>query len=327
MNFSTACRPSGQDRITVSTAQTPPCLQNFERGSAGRFAGAARLPARASLAVLAVSCALAACSPLPQAGFSFASRGEQISDQQRQSATQHTKTQAQFAQGKVTLVAPAGHCIDTTMLRQEADGGFALLPRCNLMHGPHLFGRNRAAVITATIGPAQGAEAPTTAELAQTAEGAKLLYYDDKGLLPLVRLQWSGQSAMGGSGASDEHWRGAFVINNYVVVLALYAPDGSSLLGPAGAKLLTEMTRLSQQASTITAPQPEAISAREETAPRLAQRSAATALRPKARPGTKAAPSEPALAPAQPAPAQKLSLRRRIGGLFHRSSTARLTTE
>ncbi|MFT6459852.1 MAG: hypothetical protein ACJAR5_003420 [Pseudophaeobacter arcticus] len=262
-----------------------------------------------------MTCVLSACSTLPQAGFSFATRGEQNKDQHSQTARAPTKTQAQFSQGKVTLVAPAGHCIDTTMLRQDADGGFALLPRCNLLHGPSLFGRNRAAVITATIGPAQGAEAPSTTELAQTATGAKLLYYDDKGLLPLVRLQWPGHNAMGGSGASDQHWRGAFVVNNHLVVLALYAPDGSSLLGPAGAKLLTEMTRRSQNASLITAPQP------------LAQPPAAVSLRPKARSETARPPSDAAVALAQNAPAEKLSLGRRIRGLFHSSSTARLTTE
>ena len=318
MNFSTASRPSGQDNVTVSTFKAPHRFRRICHNRPKLLAGAA------PLAVLAVSCFLSACSTLPQSGFSFASRGEQISDQHRHSATRQTKTQAPFAQGKVTLVAPPGHCIDPTMLRQEADGGFALLPRCNLMHGTQLVGRNRAAVITATIGPAQGAKAPSTAELAQTAGGAKLLYYEDKGLLSLVRLQWPGHSAMGGSGASAEHWRGAFVVNDHLVVLALYAPEGSDLLGPAGARLLTEMTRRSQKASLKSAPQPEAISARDENAAPLVQGTTKITTRPRSRPEATTTPSDPALSPA---PTQKLSLRRRIGGLFQTSPAARLTTE
>ncbi|MEP4035313.1 hypothetical protein [Pseudophaeobacter sp.] len=295
--------------------------QHLSQSSPKHFAGAA------PLTVLALSCALSACSSLPQSGFSFATRGEQIGDQRSprgQATAVQTKTQARFAKGQVTLVAPQGHCIDATMLRQEATGGFALLPRCNLLHGTQLFGRNRAAVITATIGPAQGADAPSTTELAQTAEGARLLYYDDKGLLPLVRLQWPGHSAMGGSGASEEHWRGAFVVNNHLVVLALYAPEGSNLLGPAGAKLLTDMTRRSQKASLQAAPQPAAISAREDNVRRPAQHAASPTTRPKARPGSQAGASDPALSPAG---TQKLSLGRRIGGLFRTSPEARLTTE
>ncbi|WP_122072168.1 hypothetical protein [Pseudophaeobacter sp. EL27] len=318
MIFSTAIKPLGQDMIPVPAANTPQRARRSGLGVLNHFAGSA------PLTMLALCCALSACSSLPQSGISFATRGEQIGDQRSQTAVVQTKTQAQFAKGQVTLVAPQGHCIDATMLRQEATGGFALLPRCNLLHGTQLFGRNRAAVITATIGPAQGAAAPSTTELAQTAEGARLLYYDDKGLLPLVRLQWPGHSAMGGSGASDEHWRGAFVVNNHLVVLALYAPEGSNLLGAAGAKLLTDMTRRSQKASLQAAPQPAAISAREDNVRRPAQQAASPTTRPKARPGSQAGASDPALSPAV---TQKLSLRRRIGGLFRTSPEARLTTE
>ncbi|OIQ43990.1 MAG: hypothetical protein BM558_09650 [Roseobacter sp. MedPE-SW] len=279
------------------------------------------------MGILALYGTLSACATLPQSGFSFATRGEQISDQHARAPSQQTKTQAQFAQGKVTLVAPSGHCLDLTMLRQEAQGGFALLPRCNLIHGNRLFGRNRAAVITATIGPAKGAEVPTTAELAKSAEGATLLYYEDKGLLPLVRLKWPGHSAMGGSGASEEHWRGAFVVNDHLVVLALYAPEGSALLGPVGAELLTEMTRRSQKASTKAEPKPEAVSARRATTPPMAQETPASSIRPKSRPTTQRAGSGSTLPKASEAPVEKLSLRRRIGGLFRTPPPARLTTE
>jgi hypothetical protein len=334
MNFTTACRPFRQQSPPVFTVKAASRCWGFGHRSPidrtpinGAPSARRRFAGAVPMAALAMFCALSACSTLPQAGVPFATRGEQISDQHSQTARAPTKTQAQFFQGKVSLVAPAGHCIDTTMLRQDTDGGFALLPRCNLLRGPSLFGRNHAAVITATIGPAQGAEPPSTTELAQTATGAKLLYYDDKGLLPLVRLQWPGHSAMDGSGASDQHWRGAFVVNDHLVVLALYAPDGSSLLGPAGAKLLTEMTRRSQNASLITAPQPAPLSPQDQQSPPLAQPSAAASLRPKARSETARPPSDAVVALAQNAPAEKLSLGRRIRGLFHSSSTARLTTE
>lgn len=325
MNFSTANRRSKQDKISAPTAKAAddadPHSSHLNQASHSRLTGSR------SLAGLALLCALSACSTLPQSGFSFATRGEQINEQQARAPAQQTKTQAQFAQGKVTLVAPSGHCLDLTMLRQEAQGGFALLPRCNLINGNRLFGRNRAAVITATIGPAKGAEAPSTTELAQSAEGATVLYYEDKGMLPLVRLRWPGHSAMGGSGASDEHWRGAFVVNDHLVVLALYAPEGSALLGPAGAELLTEMTSRSRKASIKTAPRPEAVSSLRAGPSRTGQEAPASSIRPKSRPATQRTHSDGALQKAPEAPVEKLSLRRRIGGLFRTPPPARLTTE
>lgn len=319
MNSSTASRPQRRDQANVSTANG--CRDRQKPGAKA----AGRLGKRAAL--LALACTLTACSTLSETGFSFPTRGEQIGGSPRLTAPAKTRTQASFAQGRVTLVAPSGHCIDTTMLRQETEGGFALLPRCNLLNGAQLFGRNRAAVITATIGPARGSETPSTTDLARTAAGAKLLYYDDKGPLPLVRLHWPGHSAMGGSGASDEQWRGAFVVNGHLVVLALYAPEGSDLLGPAGARLLTDMTRRSQKASQRAAPGPEVLSAREETTPEMVPSSAPARLRPKSRPGTEPRQSNADPGGSSDTPAQKLSLGKRISGLFQSNRPARLTTE
>ncbi|WP_083100298.1 hypothetical protein [Pseudophaeobacter leonis] len=271
--------------------------------------------------------ALTGCSAIPEAGFSFASSGNQSADA---SSTRSTAahSQASFAKGNVTLVAPRGYCIDSTTLRQDASGGFALLPRCNFLQGSSWFGRNRAAVITATIGKTNAAAAPSTADLARTAEGAKLLYYDDKGLLPLVRLQWQGHSVTGSSGASADHWRGAFVLNDHLVVLGLYAPEGSELLGHPGADLLTEMTRRSLHASR--APRSDAAPSAVPLAkkPVAAKQPPGATTRPKSRPETQQNSQIAPLATGQNAaamqgnsaaatpPAQKRSLRKRIAAIF-----------
>lgn len=261
---------------------------------------------------LIAAAVLTACSPATEGSFSFSPRSDQTQTLSRLPAL----SQARFADGEVVLVAPPGHCVDPSMLRQEADGGFALLPRCNLLQGPSWFGRNRAALITATIGPAKKSGAPSTIDLARTAAGAKLLYYDNNGMLPLVRLHWPGHGATGtgaASGASAEHWRGAFVLNDHLVVLALYAPEGSDLLGDPGAALLSEMTRLTLEASLIDhTPEPQAdVSAAQLVAP---------ALRPRSRPVSEMTDLDQSrpddLSAPNAEPRQKLSLRRRIAGLF-----------
>jgi hypothetical protein len=309
------------------TAATPG--RSFVRNSSRVFPGR-RTMMLASVCAL-TGWVLTGCSAIPETGFSFASSGEQGAGASGTSSTAR-HSQASFAKGNVTLVAPRGYCIDSTTLRQEADGGFALLPRCSFLQGSSWFGRNKAAVITATIGTTNAATAPSTADLARTAEGAKLLYYDDKGLLPLVRLQWQGHSVTGSSGASADHWRGAFVLNDHLVVLALYAPEGSELLGRPGADLLTEMTRRSLYASR--APRsdaaPGAVLPAQE--PAAAQQTPDPTTRPKSRPETQAkgqrgsqlsAPATgqntailQANSAAAAPPPQKRSLRKRIAAIF-----------
>lgn len=256
---------------------------------------------------------LTACAQTGERGFSFAAGNRSSEGHARLGAA----SQAVFAKGEVVLVPPPGHCLDKTMLLQENDGGFALFPRCNLLQGPSFFGRNRAALITAAIGPAKTSGAPSPIDLARTAEGAKLLYYDNNGMLPLVRLHWPGHGATGAegaTGASAEHWRGAFVLNDHMIVLALYAPEGSPLLGTPGAELLTEMTRRTLEASLADRPQGSASQA-DSTSQQAPSR-----LRPRTRPAPMSEPA--ALAGASTAQEtsevaeEKLSLRRRIAGLF-----------
>lgn len=313
MRFCTAALHLRPRSSTAAGGSTAPAWHRPELphgyGLRRVLAGCRALSMAAATVLLA-----AACAPTPEGGFSFAAR----SGQPQGGPAPAAKSQARFAGDNVVLVAPPGHCIDTSMLRQEPQGGFALLPRCNLMQGASWFGRNRAAVITATIGPAHETGAPSTADLARTAEGARLLYYEDKGLLPLVRLDWPGHGAMGHSnvtGASAEHWRGAFVLNDQLVVLALYAPEGSDLLGQPGAMVLTEMTRRSLAASLAGSTDPQAAATLEGTA-----HAEETVLRPKPRPGNASQPENQTAATGNSATtgetAQKLSLRKRIARLF-----------
>lgn len=261
---------------------------------------------------------LTGCAQFTSSGFSFAAQTGQYEPEISASRTTH----AQFADGDVVLVAPSGYCIDQTMLRQEGSEGFALLPRCNLMHGSSWFGRNRAAIITATIGKAASNGAPRTADIARTAEGAKLVYYDDKGVLPLVRLHWPNHSTAGGAGASPEHWRGAFVLNDHLVLLALYAPKGSDLLGQAGADVLTEMTLRSLNATTATIGQapadtpPVQAEAHENAPAQTAAQSATSGPRPKTRPADISDANLQGQRAETGPRDKKPSLRERIAGLF-----------
>jgi hypothetical protein len=255
------------------------------------------------LSALALPVLLGACTELPEGGFSFASAG----------ARDTGLTEVTMTGADVVLAAPTGYCFDKKMLRRDAANGFALLPRCDRLGlGGAFASFGKSAVITATLGKApSGAVAPSTVALAASVPGANVLDERRNGALPLVKLDVPDHGARG---ASPEHWRGAFVQDGHVILLALYAPEQSPLLGDRGAELLEQMARRTRAAS---APQPMA-----ETAGPAAARTRATtpppsrtgsgALRPVARGDLDGA------AKARPdgASDRKLSLKRRIAGLF-----------
>lgn len=204
-----------------------------------------------------------------------------------------------FANGGVLLAAPESYCFDRRSSTPEDGGGFALIAHCSRLEGRGWFGARKAAVLTASIGPArQDAPAPQASDIAAMFPGARLLESREDQLLPLVRLEFPQAVA---KGASPVHWRGAFVLDRHLIALALYAPEGSRALGSHGAALLNELTHRTLEASTLPALD------QAQTAPSAA---AGTALRPQPRP---AAPDTAAQAPA---PRKIRGLGRRIAGLF-----------
>lgn len=254
---------------------------------------------------LLMSLLVSACSDLPEGGFSFAAAGS--------TGTGAKPTEARMNGAEITLAAPRGYCFDKKMLRRDAANGFALLPRCDRLGGGNLFSSlGGGAIITATLGAAPaGVPAPKLSDLAASVPGAQVLDQREDGALPLVKLDMAGHGA---KGASSQHWRGAFLLEDHVILLALYAPEDSPLLGPRGAEVLEQMTRLTRAASApttvkqATAPKPAATPA-TLGAPR---RTAGGALRPLARPTSKTG----ATTADQTAPGKKLSLAKRIAGLF-----------
>jgi hypothetical protein len=207
-----------------------------------------------------------------------------------------------FAGGRLHLVAPQGYCFDTESSRIEGQGGFALIAHCSRVRGAGWFGARRAAVITASIGPAiPNVAAPQASDIAAMFPGARILETREDQLLPLVRLQAPGPLV---TGSSAQHWRGAFILDDHLVALALYAPDGSQALGHQGAALLNELTHRSLESSVQSQPV-------EAAAPR--SHDTAEAPRPQSRPDRPARTTETASADTA---REKRGLGQRIAGLF-----------
>lgn len=159
-----------------------------------------------------------------------------------------------FGEGQLVLAAPNGFCFDSQMEQHTAKGGFALLARCDRMRGARRLGRGEGVIVTASVGSV-GANTATPSATAlhkaftRARSDARLLEQREDAQIPLVKLHMQPDTTT--PGASPTHWRGAFVQNNHMVAVALYAPTGSSYLGDRGAKLIRDFMRASRSATEL----------------------------------------------------------------------------
>lgn len=249
---------------------------------------------RRLLALVVLSAALAGCSE--SGAFSFASRSADLGR-----SLPRGLTEIRMGEDPVVLAAPEGFCFDQQTLERSVDGGFALLARCENVRTltRHRFSAHRGsthdpAVISAVIsGRLDQAQTPSVEALINASSPVQVFAQHPDDLMPMVRMQ---ATAPGVPGTSTTQWRGAMALGNRVVALSLYAPNGSELLGPSGAKLLRDMARRSDLQSRNALPlasdtanlrPTDAASIASTTSPNLPEAETVSGpLRPRARPGT-----------------------------------------
>lgn len=143
-------------------------------------------------------------------------------------------TQAMMMRGGVTLVPPAGYCIDPESLSQN----FALMARCDNM-GAATGGEGApAGVLTVSltrdllnpvlptaqeVATAAGVGAPEDARESDTS-----IVFRAKGVAPSPDL-------------SPTHWRSIAKVGKFTMGAALFGPEGRRAVSAEGASLLEEM--------------------------------------------------------------------------------------
>lgn len=157
---------------------------------------------------------------------------------------------ADLARGKIVVSGPDGYCIDARTLRNSASGGFAAIASCNILSGGTQGPFVEPVLVTVTVSRADNG-APALEDLAAALQ-TELLQTRELSAIDAGQMATGGQSAFAGSAA--RHWRGAFVLDRHLIGIALYAPEGSPLLGAQGAAFLnTVSSRLrANSASTST---------------------------------------------------------------------------
>ncbi|MFD1510857.1 hypothetical protein [Lacimonas salitolerans] len=190
-----------------------------------------RVPARIAACLCAVF-ALAAC--LDTTGGQTAGEGGRAVPVARQ---------VTMGDGAVIVVPPAGYCIDDSSITSRASGEFALIASCESLTGRLSTVSVEPAVITVTVSnPREGREQPQADLLSGAVpQGVALIATNGEGL-SIVQVEGD-DGALPGARGDRKHWRGAMVINDRLVGLALYGAPGSTVSGPEGERLLEALAK------------------------------------------------------------------------------------
>lgn len=165
--------------------------------------------------------------------------------------------QAVLAGGKVVVQGPRGYCVDPATLRRGFGGGFALIAACNSLSG-ELSGADVEPVVM-TVQVQSGLtrkEAPSAATMARALAPERALEKVDGDALSLVHMAGGGDRGL--PMGDPKYWRGAMMINGYLVGLAVYAPKGSALAGKKGKRMIVSLAENLREASPTRMYQPPA---------------------------------------------------------------------
>ncbi|MFP7569739.1 dihydroxy-acid dehydratase [Marivita sp. S2033] len=145
---------------------------------------------------------------------------------------------ASLAGGAVVVSGPGGYCVDAKTLRNSDAGGFAAIASCSILSGGRDGPMVEPGLVTITVSRAPE-DVPAPSDLA-AALNTQLLQNRKFSAVDVGLMASGGESAFQGS--DPRHWRGAFVLGEWMVGLALYAPKGSPLVGSQGAAFLNTVS-------------------------------------------------------------------------------------
>jgi hypothetical protein len=206
---------------------------------------------RPAAALAAALLALAGCASPPE-GAAPERRGILSTAVERMAGLRRSAPpeRVALAAGAVVVVPPPGYCIDPRLTETGTATGFAALASCRLLTGGGSAPAVAPVLMTVTVGRRGSAAALPAPEDLARALRAPLLQGSRSGGVVLAHLGRGGALMLPGGDA--RHWRGAFAHGDRVVGLALYAPRGHAMAGPAGAALLQGL-----QARIAAPPAPE----------------------------------------------------------------------
>ncbi|GGG69629.1 hypothetical protein GCM10011415_16360 [Salipiger pallidus] len=147
--------------------------------------------------------------------------------------------QATLAGGDVVVAGPRNYCVDPQTLPRGSARSFAMIASCNILSGGERGDFVEPVLVTVTTGPFEGAPVLPSPRLLAEEVGHPYAGGENGGDITLAQLGAGGNELL--EGGDPRYWRAAFVLNNHVVGLALYAPEGSRMAAGTGAQMLRQV--------------------------------------------------------------------------------------
>ncbi|MCM2563412.1 hypothetical protein M8756_14415 [Lutimaribacter sp. EGI FJ00015] len=168
--------------------------------------------------------------------------------------------------GSVVIVPPAGYCLDKSSISDRVGGAFALIASCESLTGRMGGVLVEPAVITVSVsGKREDRDQPEAAVLAQALPDAAALRETNGDGLTVVQVA-DDTGPLQGASSDTRHWRGAMVVNDRLVGLAVYGAPDSAIAGDSGERLLVALAESIRENSPFLASDAPVAPSSDETA-------------------------------------------------------------
>lgn len=147
--------------------------------------------------------------------------------------------------GDVIATAPPNYCVDRSA---SPTGNFVLMVNCDVLTERARTTPKARGILTVSTSGSLGDTAQTL-DLAASLGDGSLQSTKVSGLIIRYMVE---ESTPRLPGAAADHWRGLLQLNNRIVSFAAYGPEGGSVLGESGRRLLENLAM-----ETIAASRPE----------------------------------------------------------------------
>lgn len=133
----------------------------------------------------------------------------------------------------VTLVAPAGFCIDRSSLKTR----FAVMARCDGLGAAQAAGTAPRGLITVSLTDKGSNALPTAVQVATAAQLQNIEQVDEQPGHTIFRAQ--GRTPT--DGLAPTQWRGAAAIGDQTAGIAVYGPENGEILTLTGRNILLQL--------------------------------------------------------------------------------------
>ena len=141
--------------------------------------------------------------------------------------------------GDVTIAAPSGFCIDTSI--SKIDSGFIVLGGCDVLTKGKMFGPINNAILVVSVSQNRADALAGTKRLASMAGDDGVLDSKYAEGVSLVHLSSGGDEYI--PGGEPKYWQGVATVNGYLVLMSAYSEPGGTASKASGGNLILNLAQ------------------------------------------------------------------------------------